>query len=244
MNQPDGSASHLSISPIKCASVLPGPKFVHVSFDLAAVGQLVDGRPAGAKRHHLARQPLLEFGRRRVERKIEHRLLRVEALQLLREIIEAAANEILRLGERQLLLVGVLVAVRHDFVPAALQLVPQPEVAHRPAMVFIRQHEIGQVRGGDDVDAGRELVLFVDLGRAQARLLEAVVEAEREEVRLSSRRRLFGGVANSATAHDNASASCRCPNCRFNAIASRVVTARMDIRLICITSSDRAGPIC
>ena len=69
---------------------------------LAAMRQLVDGRAAGAKRHHLAREPFFEFRRGCVERKIEHRLLRVEALQLLGEIIEAAANEVLRLGERQL----------------------------------------------------------------------------------------------------------------------------------------------
>ena len=37
------------------------------------------------------------------------------------------------------------------------------------------------MRRGNHVDARRELVLFVNLRRAQARLLEAVVEAEREE---------------------------------------------------------------
>ena len=90
-----------------------------------------------------------------------------------------------------LALVRMLVAVRHDLVAAGCELVPQAEVAHRPAMVFVRQHEIRQVRSGNHIDAGRQLVLLVDLRRFEARLLEAVVEAERHEMGFPRCARLF-----------------------------------------------------
>ena len=46
-------------------------------------------------------------------------------------------DEIFRLSGRYLLLIGVFVAMRHDFMTAALQFVPETEVAHRPAMIFV-----------------------------------------------------------------------------------------------------------
>src|SRR5262245_13466090 len=49
-------------------------------------------------------------------------------------------------------------------------------------MVLVRQFEIGQMRGGNHIDARRELELFVDLGGQQARLAKTVVEAQRDEV--------------------------------------------------------------
>jgi hypothetical protein len=51
-------------------------------------------------------------------------------------------------------------------------------------VVFVRQHDIWKVRRGDDVDARRDFVLFVDLGSSDAGFFEAVVKTDREEMRL------------------------------------------------------------
>ena len=77
----------------------------------------------------------------------------------------------------------MFVTMRHDFVASGLEVVPQPEVTPRHVVV-IRWSEVLHVGRGNHIDAGGQLVLLVDLRCLDRRLLEAVVEAEGDDVAL------------------------------------------------------------
>ena len=169
------------------ASQLPGPKLVQVSFTWPLCGSGLIAPPPVRNARTWVGKPLLQFGRRGVVGEVEDGLLPVEALQFLVEHVQAAEDQVFRLRERQASLVGVPVAVRHDFVAPGLEIVPQAEVGPRNVGV-IRGAEVLHVGGGNHVDAGRQLVLLVDLGRLDRRLLEAVIEAQGDDVPFLLRR--------------------------------------------------------
>lgn len=107
--------------------------------------------------------------RRGVVREVEDGLTRAKARKPLAENVQAAADQVLRLGQRQLGLVGVVVAVRLDDVAAGLQLVPEAEVP-----------DATPGGRGQDVELGPQTVLLVQFGGLEAGVAEAVVEAEGE----------------------------------------------------------------
>jgi hypothetical protein len=138
----------------------------------------VAGRAEGAD---AASQPRLEGGGRPVVGKREARLRRVESLELGGEDVEAALDQPLRFGQGQLRLVRMAVAVRHHVMAAPAQLVPELEVAFGPPVVP-RLLGLAEVAGRDDVQLGDETMALEDLRRAARRPLEAVVEAQRDDV--------------------------------------------------------------
>jgi hypothetical protein len=99
------------------------------------------------------------------------------------EHVQAAEDQVFRLGKWKSCLVGVLVAVGHDLMTSGVEFVPQAEITPRQCLV-IRWAKFLNVRRGHDVEAGRQLVLLVDRRRLDRRLLEAVVEAQGDDVLL------------------------------------------------------------
>jgi hypothetical protein len=155
---------------------------------LAGLRQRHDRLAAGAEAAHDAGEPRFELGRGGVVGKREHGVRRVEAVEVAREHVEAGLDQLLRGVQRELGLVRVHEAVGHDLVAAGLELVPEREVPLRPARVP-RLVRLAEVAAGDDVDRGGEPEPLEDLRRRVRRALEAVVEAQRQDVhaRLDSR---------------------------------------------------------
>ena len=140
----------------------------------------VEATSGSAKRPHHSWQPGLQLRCRAVEGEVEHRLLGLEPVQLLAEDGETALDQSLCVGERQLRLVGVLVAVGHDLVPPLLELVPEGPVASVCSPLFL---VFGQLlRRGEHVETRPQPELLVDLCDLDVRLAETVVEAEGDDV--------------------------------------------------------------
>lgn len=62
------------------------------------------------------------------------------------------------------------------------QLVPQPKITHWKTVIIVGWNEVIMVGRGDNVDAGRQPVLFKDLHRFETRLTESVIETKRDYV--------------------------------------------------------------
>jgi hypothetical protein len=106
---------------------------------------------------------------------------RVESVEVRLEHAEAAFDQLLRFGKRELCLVRVPVPVRHHAVAARLQLVPEREVAFGPlGMPGVGRP--GEVTGREDVELRRQTVPLEDLRRSTRRTFEAVVKAQRDDV--------------------------------------------------------------
>jgi len=66
-------------------------------------------------------------------------------------------------------------------MPSSLKLVPEGEVSPRHGVV-IRWTEVRHVSRGNHVDAGAQVVLLVDFRCLERRLLESIVETQRDYV--------------------------------------------------------------
>jgi hypothetical protein len=94
--------------------------------------------------------------------KREARLRRLEPSELGSKHLEASLDQPLRLGQRDLRLVHVLEAVWHHVVAAALELIPEAEVAFPPPAVPLVVG-LPAMAGSDHVQLGDQAVVFENL---------------------------------------------------------------------------------
>src|SRR6266571_634216 len=152
--------------------VLAGPRKRH---------HRIASRAEGA---HASSQPGLELGGRAVVGERKACLRRLEPVELRAEHVEAGLDQALGLVEWQLGLVCVAVAMRHDGMALRRELGPEAKVALAPSAVplFARLAEMAR---REDVQLGDESKALEDLGRTDRGQLEAVVEAQRDDVHYS-----------------------------------------------------------
>src|SRR6266508_5200304 len=182
VTEPAGSACEKGLDrPGKMIVTAPGAEAGARHPLLAGLRERHHGIATRSEGAYATGQPGLDLGGRAVVRTRKACLRRVEPCELGTTHVEACLDQPLGLGERHLRLVHVAVAVWHDVVAARLELVPEPEVTLAPLAVpsLVRLPPMAR---REDVQLDDQPVTFEDLGRPDRRTLEAVVEAQRDDV--------------------------------------------------------------